>query len=245
MASVTMIDGNSADIREMYVVHDALRREYGLLPGLVLGVENEDAERAGIVAGHVAFLNSVLHRHHDGEDRHLWPKILTRGAPAIAPLIRTVEGQHEDIDAAMTEVNVAVTTWCQKVDSRQATVLARAIDVLVARLDEHLRLEEQQVLPLIEKHVTASEWTRMAEEGGADTPPEDAAVIFGMMMYDGDPAVLRDMLSHMPTEVAEVLGAVSQTAYAEYCQKIHGSPALDSVRAQASRPTGRALRDIC
>lgn len=71
---MTVIDESPEDLREMYVVHIALRRKYSLLPVLVLGVENEDTERAGIVADHIVFLNSVLHRHHKGEDRRLWPK---------------------------------------------------------------------------------------------------------------------------------------------------------------------------
>jgi hemerythrin-like domain-containing protein len=219
-----VINESPADIREMYVAHIALRREYSLLSNLVLAVENEDRERAEIVVGHVLFLNSVLHRHHQGEDRHLWPRISERGAKDVAPLMLTLESQHEGIDKTMAAVDAALTAWSQTAYHEQATELARTIDVLVAQLEEHLRLEERQALPLIEKHITASEWNRMTEEGGADTPPEELAIIFGMLMYEGDPAVLQDMLSHVPAEVAESLGEVAATAYAEYCQRIHGTP---------------------
>lgn len=224
MQTMEMIDDVPADIREMYVVHTALRREFGLLRTLVLAVEDEDRERATVVADHIDLLCSVLHRHHLGEDTHIWPKLLERCAEAMAPLVHMIEGQHADIDRAMAEVEARLAMWRGSANTEQAAVLAQAIDVLVTELEGHLQLEEQHMLPLIEKHITASEWNQMGEDGGADTPSDEAAVIFGMMMYEGDAAVLQDMFSHMPPEVAAVLGDIAPTAYAEYSRKIHGTP---------------------
>jgi hemerythrin-like domain-containing protein len=226
-----MIDDSPADVREMYVIHTGLRREYGLLRELILAVEDGDTERARILADHIAFINSVLHLHHTGEDKHLWPKLLTRGAREIAPLVHTVERQHQGVDEAMADVNAAVTTWRWNAERAQAAVLAKAVDVLVGRLEEHLRLEEQELLPLIEKHITASEWNRLGEEGGASAPAELRPVIFGMLMYEGEPAVLQDMFSRMPPEVAAVLGELASKAYAEYSQKIHGTPTPPRITA--------------
>lgn len=212
-----------ADMREMHVVHTALRREYNLLPELVLGVNVGDAERAALVAEHIAFVNSILHRHHAGEDKHLWPRLLTRAAESLAPLVHTVERQHESIDKAMSELNSALTGWRPNPGPQNTVDVIDAIGFLLVRLEEHLQLEERELLPLIEEHITASEWNRMGDESGIDTPPEEGPLIFGMLMYEGDPGVLEDMIAHMPPEVASTLVEIAPAAYRDYCRKIHGT----------------------
>lgn len=213
-----------ADIREMYVVHNVFRREYHLLPDLVLDVAADDLERAELIAEHITFLNSLLDRHHTGEDSHLWPKLLIRAADSLAPLIHTIEDQHKGVHEAMSELDEVLRGWRSNPDPRNRAAVVDAIGVLSTRLEEHLQLEEQQILPLIEDHISAAEWTEMTQEGGADTPPEQGPVIFGMLMYEGDPAVLNDMFANMPPEVAAVLPDIAPPAYQEYCRKIHGTP---------------------
>lgn len=220
---MTTIKNSPADVREMYLIHTGLRREYGLLGDLIKGVANWDRQRAAVVADHVTLANSILERHHRGEDKHLWPKLLTRGAREIAPLIETMEQQHQGIHTALDEVNLAAAMWRESAEPAQAAVLTGAVEVLIARLDEHLRLEEQAVLPLIRKHVTASEWDRMSDDSVADTPPEQGPLIFGMMMYEGDPAVIRGMFARLPSDIATPLAELAPKAYAEYSEKIHGT----------------------
>ncbi|MFC8076691.1 hypothetical protein ACFUN8_14280 [Streptomyces sp. NPDC057307] len=45
-----MKDERHADVRDMYMAHTMFRREIGLAPALVRGVESGNAERAGVVA---------------------------------------------------------------------------------------------------------------------------------------------------------------------------------------------------
>lgn len=225
------IDETAPDIREMSVVHIALRREYGLLPDLVGDVATGDTERAALVAEHIAFLNSVLHRHHTGEDEHLWPRLLTRAAASLAPLVHTVETQHHSVDLAMAELRSVLDSWRLDPGPPSTTAVVEALEALTVRLEEHLDLEERELLPLIERHITAEEWTAMGEAGAAGTPPDQAPLIFGMMMYEGDPEVLEDMFAHMPAEVAAVLGELAPAAYQDYCHTIHGTAAPRLVRA--------------
>ena len=66
------------DTRDMLVVHNAVRREWGLAPGLVRAVEAGDTRRAEVVAGHLDLQAAMLQHHHEGEDRVLWPVLLPR-----------------------------------------------------------------------------------------------------------------------------------------------------------------------
>ena len=93
------------DTRDMLVVHAALRREFGLAPGLVRGVADGDVARARIVGGHVRLLLDLLHVHHGGEDRLLWPLLLVRVPAQLTPVIELMERQHRQIEATIEVID--------------------------------------------------------------------------------------------------------------------------------------------
>jgi hypothetical protein len=65
------------DTRDMLVVHDSIRRQFGAAPSLVRGVSPGDTDRAALVADHLDLLGALLH-HHVGEDRLLMPHLAPR-----------------------------------------------------------------------------------------------------------------------------------------------------------------------
>jgi hemerythrin-like domain-containing protein len=221
-----------ADIREMYMVHTVFRREFGLASDLVRGVADGDTERARVVAAHLDLLNVFLHHHHSGEDGHLWPRLLQRGGPEAAPVVLLMEGQHETIEKTGAEVNAALASWQATADVAARDELAGALDRLLVHLDDHMTLEEDQALPLIAEYITAAEWGAMVQEGGADVSPELMPMMFGMLMYEGDPEVVRLAISMMPPEVQGIIGDLAKQAYAAHCEQVHGtsSPARIGAR---------------
>ena len=58
---------------EMLIAHDAFRREFALMPGLVRGVVAGDRDRAQIIGDHIPGATSVVHIHHVLEDDNVWP----------------------------------------------------------------------------------------------------------------------------------------------------------------------------
>ncbi|MFJ2648462.1 hemerythrin domain-containing protein [Streptomyces sp. NPDC087420] len=214
-----------ADVRDMYLAHSMFRREIGLAPDLVRGVASGDAERARIVADHLDLVDTVLRHHHHGEDLHLWPRLLTRGGPDAAAVVRVMEDQHEAIERANGEVRDRSATWRVTVDPEDGAALTDALRRLLDLLVEHLAVEEDQALPLIEKHITAAEWGQMVAEGGADLAPEHMALIFGMMAYEGDPETVRDIVAGMPPEIRPVIADLAAQAFARHAVRVYGTPA--------------------
>jgi hypothetical protein len=102
-----------ADVRDMYVVHRAFRRELGLLPGLVRAVAPGDTARATVLARHARMCLQGLHLHHTGEDELLWPKLLERCTPD-AELIHRMEAQHERVHDALEDLGPALDRWSRK-----------------------------------------------------------------------------------------------------------------------------------
>ncbi|QIQ07250.1 hemerythrin domain-containing protein [Streptomyces liangshanensis] len=211
-----------ADVRDMYTAHVMLRREFRLLPGLVRGVPPGDIKRAKIVATHAEKICLVLHLHHEGEDLVLWPLLLERGGEQTSAIVPTMEEQHHGIETALRDVTELLAAW--KESARGGELLAASCETLSARLQEHMAMEEERILPLVEEHVTAAEWAQLGEHGLNGTPKQDLPLVLGMVMYEGDPLVLKEILSKAPLAARLVMPFVGPRVYARHARRVYGTP---------------------
>jgi len=210
-----------ADVRDMYMAHTALRREFRLLPQLVRDVEPGDIKRADAVGAHAELVCSIPHLHHEGEDLILWPLLLERGGEAVASIVATMDEQHHAIAQANAEVAGLLPGW--RSTARDGDELATALERLVDNLVEHLALEEAEILPLTEKYVTAAEWQRLGEHGLAKSGKKTLPLTFGMMMYEGDPAVVKAVLADAPLPARLAMPVLGPRLYASHAKRIHGT----------------------
>jgi hemerythrin-like domain-containing protein len=155
------------DTRDMPAAHTMFRREFALMPALVRGVKAGDKERAMVVADHIESLNTLLYHHDQGEGKHLWPKLLERAPVEAFPIVHVMERQHQSLEEIVIEVAEGIRMWRRSGAAPPAKALADALERLLSQADEHMRLEEERVLPIVEKYVTASEWDQMIQEAAA------------------------------------------------------------------------------
>jgi hemerythrin-like domain-containing protein len=214
-----------ADIREMYMAHAMFRREFGLLPALIRGTEAGDVARAQVIAHHSELIELVIRHHHHAEDVFLWPKLISRAAQDSAPVIAAMEAQHGELDKVIDTFTERLQGWRETADSAQGAVLAETADQLRQLLSVHMTGEEEQALPLIAKYVTAAEWAEMVAASSADLAPEQMPLLFGMMMYEGDPDVIADAIDHMPPEVRAIVPGLAKDAFARHAQLVYGTSA--------------------
>ncbi len=210
-----------ADVRDMFMVHTMMHREFQLLPQLVRDVAEGDTKRAAVVARHAELLCLVLHLHHEGEDVILWPLLLERGGDQALAIVPTMEEQHHGIEAALELVTMLLPGW--KATTRNGEALAGAFDVLFDRLLEHMTTEENKILPLAEKLVTAAEWAKLGEHGLSKSPKKDLPLVLGMTMYEGDPEVVGEVLSHAPLMARLIMPLVAPRLYASHARRVHGT----------------------
>jgi hemerythrin-like domain-containing protein len=214
------VTGTGIDTREMVVVHTAFRREYQEAPALVRSVAPGDRARTARVADHLQLMLDMLHHHHTGEDRLLWPKLLARVPAELAPTVELMERQHDGIHAEMDRTAAALARWRSSADPADRDALAGAMERLNPLLAEHLADEEERVLPLAARSLTQAEWDELGEAGLAAVPKKHLPMVFGMLMKDGDPAVLRAMIGHAPPPVRVVVPRVAPRLYARYRRRL-------------------------
>jgi hemerythrin-like domain-containing protein len=212
-----------SDPRDMFMIHTVFRREFGLMPDLVNGVEHGDLSRASVVADHVELVDKVLHHHHGTEDQYIWPKLLTRVPHELEPVVHTMETQHAEIDKVNTELVTALNAWRATASVVDRSAVLAALDQLLPLLDAHLTLEEDRVVPLIAQHITAREWGEMVSDGALDVDPSEMPLLFGMAMYEGDPEIVEATIQHMPPELRPVIGPLGTEAFAAHSLAVHGT----------------------
>jgi hypothetical protein len=162
-------------------------------------------------------MNLVLHHHHTAEDEGLWPRLLQRAPREIDPVVQLLAGQHDNLDVLLDDVDVRLDRWADGADSADGEALATVLRQVAVALYEHMGLEEKLALPLVERHVFATEWEAMIAAGAAEIPPEIGPVLVGMLMYEGG-------LDAAPPQMRDVLAEVAPKAYAGYCERLHGTP---------------------
>jgi len=227
---MTTMNEPLADARDMLAIHTMFRREFGLMPDLVRNVAADDEQRTRLVMDHVAIVSAVLEQHHTSEDKHIWPRLLERCPEECGPLVEVMEDQHEAIHNHLAQVKKTAESWRETTSADTRDALADVISLLIPALTEHLALEEERVVPLIEKHITAAEYGVLAKEGTAAVPPNNLPTMFGAVMYEGDPAVIDMIVAGMPAEVQPVIRDLAAAAYAAYAKELYGVPAPPRVR---------------
>ncbi len=224
------------DRREMLIVHDLLRREFALMPGLVATVAVGDRERAELVGDHIDGLTSLLHHHHHGEDVDVWPLLVDRCGDSVAARTGAMHDQHEQLTAHLVAVDAALALWRGDVTAHPGHCLVAALDQLVTSLLRHLDDEERHVVPLLEQHITAAEWDGFVQKGSAAAEPAQLPLLFGMLMYEGDPEIIERVLAAMPADARPVVTVLAAQAFAEHSRTIHGtSTPLRSTELMDSR----------
>jgi hypothetical protein len=214
----------ATDTHEMVLIHRFIRREIGLLPELVLHAPPGNGARTRLIAQHGLELLDTIHVHHDGEDRLLWPLLLSRAA-LEASVIERMQGQHADVDAGTTQVRGLLVQWQGGGDADVAAALARAVEKLNTTLSAHLDEEEGRILPLAAAHLSPSEWAGLGQHSARHTPRKRLLRLLGQVLEDADETERRDFLRNLPPPPKILWRLVGHRQYATYVQRVRSDVA--------------------
>lgn len=187
----TDLDG-PCDTTMMGIVHGCLRRDLERARLVLEGGPVPDARRAA-VAEHLVWTMDFLHHHHEGEDTGLYPMV-RRKDPGLAPLLDAMDAEHHTITPAMDELTTAARAWASD-PTAQDRVLA-ALSALRAVLDPHLRHEEEEMMPLVQRTVTEREWTDWEQSTNIRSKGTSQLAFEGHWLIDNASAADRSTVVH-------------------------------------------------
>jgi hemerythrin-like domain-containing protein len=142
------------DFTMMYIAHDAFTRD---LQHLRSASEQGRAQTREALASWAMFTKQ-LHTHHTAEDNSLWPRLRAAVvSPAEVDVLDAMEMEHAQIDPQLERVDAAFA-------ARDASALAEGIQALATGLGTHMRHEENEALPLVERYLGRAGWAAFGQE---------------------------------------------------------------------------------
>ncbi|MBB2914627.1 hemerythrin-like domain-containing protein [Streptosporangium becharense] len=157
-------DEPAPDVSLFLAFHAGLRRDFGRLADALDRCTPGDARRRALIDEHTAFLLRALHHHHSTEDEEIWPLLRALTSEAGAVMDR-LEAEHRQMDAVIERLSQP---------RRPAAAQAADLRAMHTLLNGHLDVEEQEIVPLIRRHVSAAWWEdsakRATKSHGRDLP---------------------------------------------------------------------------
>jgi deazaflavin-dependent oxidoreductase (nitroreductase family) len=209
------------DTHDMVVIHRAFRREISLMPQLIQSVPDGDGARARVIAEQFADYQLGLHFHHSGEDELIWPLLLAR-VDLEAETVLRMEAQHDVIARTLKAAAQRIARWQAAPSLVTAGPLLAALAEHRAAVTEHLRDEEDHILPLVEQHLTQAEWDRLGERFAAEIPKNKMLFFLGLILEDATPAEREQLTSHLPVPARLAWQVIGKRQYSRKIAKIRG-----------------------
>jgi hemerythrin-like domain-containing protein len=210
------MDNNGNETRpwtqEMVVVHRALRREFRLLADHIGRTAEGDTAKAGRLAAHADLMIDLLHHHHTGEDELLWP-LLRQRCPAACALVDRMLAQHNELVATVERLTPELAEWRNHPRPETTVPLAASFAALSGGLCTHTCDEEPNVLPVIEEHVTVSEWAELGERARAAVPGDRQMFVLGLLLEEATDEERERWLAQMPAEARTAFETIGRPMY--------------------------------
>jgi hypothetical protein len=144
-------DDRPADLGFMRAIHAGLRRDAARLQALAPQLDRGGGGSGAVPKGWATF-RQTLQVHHAAEDDDLWP-VLRSHLTETEDLhqLDLMVAEHRGLTAAIGAVDAALAS---------GVGVTTAAQNLGEVLGDHLDHEEQQVFPLLERHLSRGEWRR-------------------------------------------------------------------------------------
>jgi hemerythrin-like domain-containing protein len=107
--------------------------------------------------------------HHPKEDEHLFKRLVAR-APAARLLVEELQAEHGEGARLIRELERAL-LFFEEGWPAGAREFQHAVDAYAEFHWKHMRKEEQKLLPLAERHLTAEDWQAIDAAFAANDDP--------------------------------------------------------------------------
>lgn len=141
-----MIEGETTRLvawsDELRAVHTRLRRALSITRKALAAGEPVDAVSGDLLLVCHGFC-TALTRHHEGEDRHLFPAIAEK-YPMLRDTLWKLQQDHSMIAHLIRDLEAAIRTDTSQRD------LSRHLEGISAIMESHFRYEERQLLAVLD-----------------------------------------------------------------------------------------------
>lgn len=192
------------------LVHDAVRRDFERLITALSEVSDSDSGHAQDLGRAFSNLRNELTRHHQGEDRWIWPMLANAGVNA--DLLATMESEHQAMSAALAETGAAMGTYATSGSVADALAARESVVRTQQVVNQHLAHEEEELEPVLIPHLNSPEW-KAVEKKLSRQPPGVAGPFFAWLTDGISDEKRKALTSVVPAPVVTILSRVFGRRY--------------------------------
>ena len=174
----------------MYLMHHAFRRDLTRFRDAVRLTPLEDRHTWRALAARWVRLAEVLHHHHTVEDDHMWPlvrrRVDERSDPGGREVLESMAAEHELLDPALEACGRGLEAMAAAPSEDRRNALDVHVSTTRTLLLDHLRHEETEALPLLQRMLTVEDYA-VAEEAAQKGYPVRMTVFLVPWVADGVP----------------------------------------------------------
>jgi len=158
----------------MYVMHHAFRRDLARFEAAVRQTPVGEAATWVALSRRWERFATVLHHHHEVEDVAIWPVLVTHaerlGEQESLATLEAMEAEHDDIDPALDAVRSSLAEMVAHPCADHRNALDVHVTATRCVLGDHLRHEETEALPLLQRVMTDEEFAASERASAAGYP---------------------------------------------------------------------------
>lgn len=203
---------DTPDLNSYYMIHAAMRRGSRQLASAIASLAEGDIARAEDIRWYSEGLVHELHAHHTIEDDLFFPALAAR-VPAFADYESTLADDHVHLAEVMSALTDAVRGLAdgQPWETSHPVAVEQSAE-LADLLDRHLATEDDDVLPLFERHFDAEEYHRLDQQAVKRTGLRQLLFTVPWAVTTAEPDAAAHALEHGPA-VLRIVWRVTRRRY--------------------------------
>lgn len=174
----------------MYLMHHAFRRDLASFASAVRRTPLTEPDVWRALAVRWTRFAETLHHHHEAEDTSIWPVLMSHadadGNAEDRATLEAMEAEHAVIDPSLAACHAGFQAMTDHPCADHRDALDRHLTRLRESLAEHLRHEETEALPMIQRTMTDAEYAAV-EKAAQSAYPVSAVPFLVPWVLEGLP----------------------------------------------------------
>jgi len=151
---------SAPDMTSYRLLHQGLREDATRLHAALRAFRaDDDADARSVVSSWYAFAGE-LRAHHETEEAIVFPQLVEL-VPIVVPHIECIQRDHRRLEELTNESSSVMAALRHSASAADAATAADLVGALSELLEHVLDLEDEDVLPLLGRHMSRAEYAAM------------------------------------------------------------------------------------
>jgi hemerythrin-like domain-containing protein len=112
----------------------------------------------------IRFFSTTARRHHEDEERHVFPALLASGDPQVVQAVLRLQQDHHWMDVDWMELSPLIAAVAAGHDGYDLDALREGIQIFTGLMQDHIALEEAYIYPEARSRLRPADLREMGRE---------------------------------------------------------------------------------